>query len=183
MSDYEDKRDFRSTPEPQDEEEPAVDPPYFVVQRHDATNEHYDFRLSIDDSLVSWAVPKGPSGDTADKRLAIRTEDHPLAYGDFEGTIPKDEYGGGTVMIWDRGSYSNPKDRSMAEQLEDGHIEVELEGERMKGGWAITHFRDEGDDEQWLLVKMDDDEAGADLDDDTSVVSGRTLEEIAEEES
>jgi DNA ligase D-like protein (predicted 3'-phosphoesterase) len=159
----------------------------FVIQRHDASTLHYDFRLEVGRALVSWAVPKGPSTDPRDKRLAIRTEDHPRAYADFEGVIPEDEYGGGAVLIWDRGTYTNlrahngPNSRSMERSLEDGLVEVWLDGEKLTGGYALKRFDD--DESQWLLIKMADDEADArrrpTRTQPRSVKTGRTPREVA----
>lgn len=132
----------------------------FVIQKHAARHEHYDFRLEIGGVLVSWAVPKGPSTDPAVRHLAVRTEDHPLAYGAFEGVISEGNYGAGTVMIWDTGSYKNIKTDDagklvpLATCLKDGHIEVFLEGKVLSGGYALVKMQSHGDD--WLLVKMKD---------------------------
>jgi len=185
---YREKRDLHRTPEP-DEGGREGQRPRFVIQQHDASTLHYDVRLEVDGVLKSWAVPKGPSTDPRDKRLAIPTEDHPLAYADFEGVIPKGEYGAGTVLIWDRGDYRNLKEdderASVAEQLEDGHATVWLEGEKLRGGYALLRTNlSKGKD--WLLVKMDDEAADARRNptstEPESVVSGRTLEEIRAEE-
>jgi DNA ligase D-like protein (predicted 3'-phosphoesterase) len=191
LSEYEKKRDFRSSPEPQGGTSEKGDEPVFVIQKHDASNLHYDFRIEVDGVLKSWAVPKGPSTDPRQKRLAMPTEDHPLEYADFEGVIPEDEYGGGTVLLWDRGPYRNlraAKDddgASMAESLADGKIEVWLEGSKIRGGYALVRTGG-GDDERWLLIKMDDEEADArrkpTSTEPESVASGRDLEEVAEEE-
>lgn len=188
---YLDKRDFRNTPEPSGKSgTKASDRPVFVIQEHDASSYHFDFRLEIDGVLVSWAVPKGPSVDPRDKRLAVRTEDHPLGYRDFEGIIPKDEYGGGTVSVWDGGPYRNlmaekGDPRSMADSLADGHVEVWLEGEKLKGGFVLIHAKLGGDDRNWLLRKLDDDEADARRKPAKtqmkSVLTGRTITEIARE--
>jgi DNA ligase D-like protein (predicted 3'-phosphoesterase) len=157
-----------------------------VIQKHDARNLHYDFRLEIDGVLASWAVPKGPSTDPREKRLAVRTEDHPLDYADFEGTIAAGEYGGGTVLVWDHGTYRNLKEDdgvSMAEALADGHLTVWLEGEKLSGGYALTQTHMRGDPKNWLLVKMDDDEADARRNptstEPDSVLTGRSLDEVA----
>jgi len=142
--------------------------------------------------LKSWAVPKGPSTDPRVKRLAIPTEDHPLSYADFEGTIPEDAYGGGTVLIWDRGPFRKLKEGeeeggapSVARQLDDGHLTVWLQGRKIAGGYSLIRT-DMGDDERWLLIKMDDAEADARRNptstEPTSVKSGRTLEEISAQE-
>lgn len=190
---YLDKRDFRKTTEPTGDDAESGSRPIFVIQHHDASTEHWDFRLEIDGVLASWAVPKGPSTDPSEKRLAVRTEDHPLDYAEFEGAIPDDEYGGGTVLVWDAGSYLNLKqdadgeeEKSMEDCLADGHLTVWLDGEKLSGGYALTRFRVEDDDEQWLLVKMDDDEADARRNpvstETDSVLSGRSMDEIRDEE-
>ena len=185
---YRGKRDLCRTSEPQGGD--ADDrTPRFVIHKHDAGTLHYDFRLRIGDVLASWAVPKGPSTDPRDKRLAIRTEDHPLDYIDFEGIIPEGEYGAGTVLVWDTGQYRNlradkdaPMDMSTC--LDDGLIEIWLEGDKLSGGYALKRFRD-GDKPQWLLIKMDDDEADArrrpTSTQPDSVKTGRRLGEIGEE--
>jgi bifunctional non-homologous end joining protein LigD len=140
LEEYRRKRDFKKTPEP---------PPgriktnsrkrSYLIQRHDTTRLHYDFRLELDGVLLSWAVTKGPSLDPADKRLAVRTEDHPLSYGSFEGTIPQGEYGAGTVMMWDEGSWEPKGDPRVG--LEKGHLSFVLHGERLKGGWGLIRMR------------------------------------------
>ena len=112
-----------------------------MVQKHDATRLHYDFRLELDGVLKSWAVPRGPSLDPADKRLAVRTEDHPLSYATFEGTIPKGEYGGGTVMLWDRGSWTPEPGKDPRKTIEEGHLHFTLDGERMKGEWVMFRLK------------------------------------------
>lgn len=163
----------------------------FVIQKHDARQLHYDFRLEVDGTLKSWAVPKGPSTDTSEKRLAIEVEDHPLDYADFEGVIAKGEYGAGTVMVWDRGSYRNLRgqgddQRTMKESHADGQIEVWLTGSKLKGGYVLKRFR-KGRQPQWLLIKMDDDEADArrkpTTTENESVMTGRDLNAIAEQAS
>ena len=185
--DYESRRDFRRTPEPKGGGRKPGKEPIFVIQKHDASQLHYDFRLEVDGALKSWAVPKGPSTDPSDKRLAVATEDHPLDYADFEGVIPDDEYGAGTVLIWDRGPYENITEKDgevipAAKALDDGHLLVRLHGEKISGGYALQHM----DGDNWLLVKMDDDEADARRNptstEPLSVVSGRDLDEIREEE-
>ncbi|NJC35119.1 bifunctional non-homologous end joining protein LigD [Sphingomonas jejuensis] len=180
---YNAKRDFGKTREPKGEL--AAEPGHlFMVQKHDATRLHWDLRLEKDGVLKSWAVTRGPSLDPADKRLAVRTEDHPLSYATFEGTIPKKEYGGGTVMLWDRGTWA-PIAGKTADTLEDGHLHFTLEGERMKGEWLLVRIKGKPGEkrENWLLRKIDDDHAGGS--DDlvahalTSVATGRTMDEIA----
>jgi len=190
LSDYQSKRDFSSTPEPSgdgaDESQSR-----FVIQKHDASSLHYDLRLEIDGVLKSWAVPKGPSTDPSDKRLAMPTEDHPIDYIDFEGVIPEDEYGGGTVLVWDTGTYQNETTDDDGEDVppdvafEQGHISFALRGQKLSGGYALTRTGS-GDDTRWLLVKKDDDEADARRNptstEPESVLTGRTLEDIEEEE-
>ncbi|MGW8194496.1 MAG: DNA polymerase ligase N-terminal domain-containing protein [Desulforhopalus sp.] len=185
---YQAKRDFRRTGEPKGEKDSSGGKkPLFVIQKHDASRLHYDFRIEVDGVLKSWAVPKGPSTDPREKRLAIPTEDHPLAYGEFEGTIPEDAYGGGTVLIWDKGSYRNlKKDEDdnivpLTRCLENGHVTIWLSGEKISGGYSLIRT-DKNKDERWLLVKMDDEGADARRNpvstEPESVVSGRDIEEI-----
>jgi DNA ligase D-like protein (predicted 3'-phosphoesterase) len=184
---YQNKRDVRSTPEPSGDAD--GDERRFVIQKHDASTLHYDVRLAIGDALVSWAVPKGPSTDPSEKRLAQRTEDHPLSYADFEGVIPEGQYGAGTVLVWDRGPYRNlraEKDgASMRASLDGGKVEVWLDGEKLQGGYALIRIDDV--DDRWLLIKMDDEAADARRNptstEPKSVLSGRTLEEIADDEA
>jgi len=192
---YQGKRNSTKTPEPQGDQidlEWAGSRPVFVIQKHDASSLHYDFRIEVDGVLKSWAVPKGPSTDPGEKRLALPTEDHPLAYADFEGVIPEDEYGAGTVLIWDRGSYRNLKKEqdqeestSVTQQIEDGHVTIWLEGEKLNGGYALIET-DSGEDARWLLIKMDDEKADARRNptstEPASMKTGRTLEEISQQE-
>jgi DNA ligase D-like protein (predicted 3'-phosphoesterase) len=158
---YHSRRDFAKTSEPKGGKFQGGQKPTFVVQRHDARNLHYDFRLEIDGVLKSWAVPKKPSLDSSIKRLAILTEDHPLEYVGFEGVIPKGEYGAGKVFPWDKGTYVNKRAQKQAKEkkdmrssFEDGLIEVELQGRRLKGGWALKKLQKNN----WLLIKMNDDQ-------------------------
>lgn len=178
---YQKKRDFGKTPEPGPEAEVTDKGDLFVVQKHDASRLHYDFRLELDGVLKSWAVPKGPSLDPENKRLAVATEDHPLAYGDFEGTIPKDEYGGGTVMLWDRGRWTPKGDPEKG--LRKGKLSFELDGEKLHGSWALIQLKSSDDPKNWLLIKEQDDVAQDDddwLEDNSrSIVSGRSMDEIA----
>ncbi|MFW5660000.1 MAG: DNA polymerase ligase N-terminal domain-containing protein, partial [Oceanicaulis sp.] len=183
---YRDKRDFNTTPEPAGDE-PRVDGGRrFCVQKHAATRLHFDFRIEMDGVLKSWAVTKGPSFDPGEKRLAVRTEDHPLSYGDFEGTIPEEEYGGGTVMLWDHGRWAPEKDDPQA-ALEEGEITFALHGERLNGRWALVRMNTEGKRENWLLIKSRDDEAedGAEPTKTytKSVKTGRTMTQITNGES
>jgi len=184
---YETKRDFSRTPEPRGGRKRAGKAPRFVIQKHDASTLHYDFRLEVGSVLKSWAVPRGPSTDPADKRLAVPTEDHPLDYADFEGVIPEGQYGGGTVLVWDCGPYENITEKHgrivpLAKALADGHALVRLKGEKLTGGYALqrTGKKENG---RWLLVKLDD--AAADRrrnpvsTQPDSVLSGRSLQDIA----
>ncbi len=181
---YNAKRDFAKTAEPAGTLAPG-NGNSFMVQKHDATRLHWDLRLEIDGVLKSWAVTRGPSLDPNEKRLAVRTEDHPLSYATFEGTIPAAEYGGGTVMLWDRGSWSPIKGKS-ASDLDKGHLHFVLDGERMKGEWLLIRLKPRAKEkrENWLLRKIDDAAAGGTdtLVDEalTSVSTGRTMAEIAE---
>lgn len=193
LKEYRQKRDFDCTAEPFGSDKKKSDKPIFVIHKHDASNLHYDFRIEVEGVLKSWAVPKGPSTDPREKRLAVPTEDHPLEYADFEGVIPQDEYGAGTVMVWDAGTYRNLKTEddegkkvSMAQTLEDGHDTIWLEGKKLKGGYALIRTG-KGKDERWLLVKMDDEEADARRNpvntEPKSVLTGRTMAEIRNEAS
>jgi len=184
LADYQAKRDFAKTPEPAGKQARSPGGNLFIVQKHDATRLHWDFRLEVEGVLKSWAVTKGPSFDPDDKRLAVRTEDHPLSYADFEGIIPKGEYGGGTVMLWDRGTWA-PVEGKSAKDLEKGHLHFRLDGERMKGEWLLVRMKPRPGEkrENWLLRKIDDAEAGTGdvlieqgL---TSVLTGRSMAEIA----
>jgi DNA ligase D-like protein (predicted 3'-phosphoesterase) len=150
------------------------------VQKHAASRLHYDFRLEVDGVLKSWAVPKGLSYDPKQKRLAIQTEDHPLEYLNFEGIIPEGQYGAGTVIVWDQGTYRNLRDLPMAKALADGHATFWLNGHKLMGGWALTRLRT-SKDQTWLLVKMVDKYSGPqrDMNDERSVLTGRTLEQVA----
>ena len=154
--------------------------PAFVVQKHDATRLHYDFRLEVDGVLRSWAVPRGPSLDPAAKRLAVEVEDHPLAWGKFEGQIGAG-YGKGAVIVWDRGIWSPLSEVPLSEALEEGHATFELHGEKLRGGFALQRTRS-GAKPQWLLIKRRDDDAhpGSDIvaERPESVISGRTLAEL-----
>ena len=190
LKDYQEKRDFRRTPEPAGGREPGFPEPIFVIQKHAARHLHYDFRLEVDGVLKSWAIPKGPSTDPQDKRLAVPTEDHPLEYAGFEGVIPEGEYGGGTVLVWDTGIYRNLTEKKgeaipMGQAVAHGHVKVWLEGRKLKGGYALTRFKT-GKDESWLLVKADDAEADPRrnpvADEPRSVLTGRTIEEISSEQ-
>lgn len=164
LEQYHAKRDFSKTAEPREGGAQSADGPIFVVQKHDASHLHYDFRLEIDGVLVSFAVPKGPSDDPGDKRLAVRTEDHPMSYASFEGVIPKGQYGAGTVELWDAGTYENISEKngkalSAAQGLEKGHIRVRLHGRKLTGGYSLIHAKLGGEEKNWLLVKEADESA------------------------
>jgi bifunctional non-homologous end joining protein LigD len=196
LEEYKRKRRFEETPEPP----PKVEKQSrhrFVVQRHAATRLHHDFRLEMEGVLKSWAVPKGPSLDPADKRLAMQVEDHPVSYYDFEGTIPEGNYGGGTVMVWDAGTwlplspvpvngeYVPGTEKEAATMLAKGDLKFRLKGKRLKGDFALVHIktrRPGSKGNEWLLIKKKDDHvvAGFDIDSyDTSVLTGRTMAQIA----
>jgi bifunctional non-homologous end joining protein LigD len=203
LRDYRRKRDFSRTPEPSgDEAKPAARTAardgapgalQFVIQKHAASHLHFDFRLELDGAMKSWAVPKGPSLDPSVKRLAMEVEDHPMEYNSFEGTIPKGEYGGGTVMLWDRGTYTadgadGDPEAALRAGYRKGDLKIWLDGERLRGAWVLRRIKPaagggSGERAQWLLIKRHDEftEPGSDVvaTHDTSVESGRTMEEIA----
>ena len=184
LKEYAEKRSFAKTPEPA----PVLPPPgangnFFCVQRHDATRLHYDFRLEIDGVLKSWAVPKGPSLEPLAKQLAVHVEDHPLDYGNFEGNIPKGEYGGGSVMLWDRGTFDLLGDAPALDQIARGDLKFRLHGEKLKGEFAVVLMRGRGKGNEWLIIKKRDADAlpGWNIEDHGhSVLTGRTQQEIAE---
>jgi DNA ligase D-like protein (predicted 3'-phosphoesterase) len=192
LDEYSAKRDFRRSPEPAGGIRPRRSDaePIFVVHRHLARSEHYDFRLEVDGVLKSWPVPKGPSTDPREKRLAIRAEDHPLDYAQFEGVIPEGQYGAGAVIVWDAGIYRNRTRRDGTEvpidrALDEGHIVVELCGHKLRGGYALTRTGiDQRGRERWLLAKKREaaaSEARPDIPSTRpeSVLSGRTVEQVA----
>ncbi|HEX9375773.1 MAG TPA: DNA polymerase ligase N-terminal domain-containing protein [Actinomycetota bacterium] len=188
LESYREKRDFRRTPEPSARRGRRTGEPRFVIQQHDATALHYDVRLEADGVLKSWAVPKGPSTDPRDKRLAMPTEDHPLAYAGFEGVIPEGEYGAGPVIVWDTGTYRNLTERDgrevpVGEAVDRGHVKVWLKGKKLTGGYAFTRTPVGRDGrEKWLLVKLKDEAADARRNpvstQPESVLSGRTIEDL-----
>ncbi|MCA1662170.1 MAG: DNA ligase D [Novosphingobium sp.] len=184
LREYNKKRDFKKTAEPSGKRAASAGGDLFIVQKHDATRLHWDLRLEADGVLKSWAVTKGPSPDPEIKRLAVQTEDHPLSYAEFEGTIPKGEYGGGTVMLWDRGTWA-PVEGKSARDLDKGHLHFALDGERMKGEWLLIRLKPRPGEKRanWLLRKIADEHAeeGDVLVERalTSVLTGRSMAEIA----
>src|SRR5579871_1330803 len=184
LKEYSQKRSFDKTPEPAPKPSPAPSTGnYFCVQRHDATRLHYDFRLEIDGVLKSWAVPKGPSLEPLSKSLAVHVEDHPLDYGNFEGNIPKGEYGGGSVMLWDRGTFELLGDTPALAQIDRGDLKFHLHGEKLRGEFALVKMKNRGKGNEWLLIKKKDADArpGWNVEDYArSVLTGRTQQEIAE---
>ncbi len=190
LTEYRRKRDFSKTPEPSAEKPASRNGFSYLIQKHDATRLHYDLRLELDGVLLSWAVPKGPSLNPNDKRLAVRTEDHPLSYGKFEGTIPDDQYGGGTVMLWDQGTWEPKGDPHAG--LKKGHLAFTLHGKRLKGEWNLVRMHTDGTRgdnkrENWLLIKGKDDQAAGGDDaaakllekEVTSIATNRSMDEIA----
>ena len=184
---YRSKRAFTETPEPAGQVRRSSRRRIFVVQKHDATRLHYDFRLAVNGVLASWAVPKGPSMNPADKRLAVRTEDHPLEYAKFEGVIPAGQYGAGTVMVWDLGKYEPLENRPQEEQLAGGKIGIVLQGEKLRGGFTLVQIErrsmNSGRRDYWLLIKSRDEYADPSWDIeslrfDRSVFTGRSLKDI-----
>src|SRR5216683_218457 len=213
LEEYQRKRRFDRTPEPSGEPEPVgskvQDQPAakrtrlpkpklpqlevrpgaehgdtFVVQKHRATRLHYDFRLAIDGTLKSWAVPKGPSQSHADKRLAVHVEDHPLEYGGFEGKIPEGSYGAGTVMVWDRGTFAVEGALDAVQQLQRGEIKFSLNGEKLRGSFVLVKLKHSEKGNEWLMIKHKDaaEDPAWNVDEhDGSALTGRTLEEISQE--
>jgi len=186
---YKSKRNFDTSPEPKGDSMPKKrsSKPIFVIQKHDASHLHYDFRLEIDGVLKSWAIPKGPSTDPHDKRLAMETEDHPMEYAKFEGIIPEGNYGAGSVIIWDHGTFDNIKEKDgkkipLKQCYKNGQIEVTLHGKKLHGGYALIRTKSD-DNKKWLCIKMRDEYADARRNpvstQPESVVSGKTVEEIA----
>ena len=187
LTSYRSKRAFTKTPEPDGRVRRSSPTRIFVVQKHDASRLHYDFRLAVNGVLASWAVPKGPSMDPADKRLAVRTEDHPLEYAKFEGVIPPGQYGAGTVMVWDQGRYEPLENQPPEEQLAGGKIHIALLGEKLRGGFTLVQIErrsmNSSRRDHWLLIKSRDEYADPSWDIeslrfDHSVLTGRSLKEI-----
>jgi DNA ligase D-like protein (predicted 3'-phosphoesterase) len=190
LKEYRKKRDLKKSPEPAGKKKrTSKGKNIFVIQKHDASHLHYDFRLEIDGVLKSWAVPKGPSTDPHEKRLAVETEDHPMEYATFEGVIPEGEYGAGPVIVWDNGTFDNIKEKDgkiipLAQCYKNGQIEVSLHGKKLQGAYALVHtsFGDDTRKKDWLLIKMNDDYADARRNpvktEPESVISGKTIEEM-----
>jgi DNA ligase D-like protein (predicted 3'-phosphoesterase) len=193
FEEYRSKRDFRKTPEPPgDNGASAQRKRIFVIQKHDASKLHYDFRIEIEGALMSWVIPKGPSTDPREKRLAVPTEDHPLDYADFEGVIADGEYGGGSVMVWDAGRYRNLKtdddgnEIDMRQCVDSGHVEISLYGKKLRGGYALIRTGGKSQSKpRWLIIKMKDDQADARRNptstENKSVLTNRTMKQIAAE--
>jgi DNA ligase D-like protein (predicted 3'-phosphoesterase) len=187
LSEYRDKRNLGRSGEPAGSKGRGHRRPRFVVQEHLASSLHYDFRLEADGALKSWAIPKGPAADPAQKRLAVPTEDHPLEYEDFEGVIPEGEYGAGEVIVWDTGTYDNQSrdsgghELSVAEAIGHGHVSFVLHGKKLRGGYSLTKMR-RGGREAWLLVKKADEFAGGDPVETSpeSVKSGKTVGQLGD---
>ena len=188
LLEYRSKRNFTVSPEPEGKSMRKKNNalPVFVIQKHDATNLHYDFRLEIDGVLKSWAVPKGPSTDPHDKRLAMETEDHPMDYATFEGVIPEGHYGAGPVIVWDKGTFTNIKEKDgkivpLKQCYKNGQIEVDVHGKKLQGGYALIRTSS-NDAKKWLLIKMRDQYADGRRNpvssQPESVLSGKTIEEL-----
>ncbi|TMI78381.1 MAG: hypothetical protein E6H10_17175 [Bacteroidetes bacterium] len=188
---YKKKRSFNETPEPKGKKKSSARSLKFVVQKHDATQLHYDFRLEMEGALKSWAIPKGPSLNPQDKRLAMMVEDHPFDYRTFEGTIPAGNYGAGTVMVWDEGTYTamgfeeepiKKQEKILLEEMKKGDVKIVLDGEKLKGAFALVKIKGRGEN-TWLLIKKQD-AAATDKDvtkKDKSVKTNRTLNQIAQD--
>jgi bifunctional non-homologous end joining protein LigD len=189
LKEYRKKRHFDVSPEPQGQREASKKNSarlVYVVQKHRASHLHYDFRLEWNGTLLSWAVPKGPSLDPTVKRLAMKVEDHPIEYATFEGIIPKGEYGGGTVMVWDRGTWE-PDDEDVDASLRRGELKFTVFGEKLRGSWVLIRTRGygNGSDRSWLLIKHRDADASKEdisIEAPRSVATNRLLAEIAREE-
>lgn len=181
LTSYQKKRNFERTPEPKGKKETKARKLIFVIQKHEASHLHYDLRLAMDGVLKSWVIPKGPSYDPKERHLAVEVEDHPMEYAKFEGTIPEGEYGAGTVMLWDQGTWepiANPK-----KAYKEGKLEFTLHGEKLKGVWALIRMATHGSKPNWLFIKKTDDFANkvpdAKLLKTNSVKTGRTMDAIS----
>jgi bifunctional non-homologous end joining protein LigD len=176
LQEYRRKRDFEKTGEPKGQRSPKASQHRFVIQKHAASHLHYDFRLELDGTLKSWAVPKGVPYAKGEKRLAVQVEDHPVSYIDFEGIIPQGQYGGGTVMVWDQGTFE-PLSQSPSKELTSGKLHFILDGKKLQGEWYLVRLRD---DKQWLLIRGQSDMRPVSKKmDDVSALSGKTMEELA----
>lgn len=185
---YNKKRNFLETPEPEGKHAEKEGKLRFVIQKHEATRLHYDLRLELDGVMLSWAVPKGPSLDPSVKHLAMKVEDHPISYMTFEGVIPEGNYGAGTVMVWDIGTYTSPfsekegdDEKHIKEGLEKGDLKFELNGKKLKGSFVLVRIKDRfGKGDTWLLIKHRDDFISEEdiTKQDKSALSGRSMEEI-----
>jgi len=160
LKEYKDKRKFNNTPEPEGKVEKGNDTHRFVIQKHDASHLHYDFRLEMEGVLKSWAIPKGPSLNPEDKRLAMMVEDHPMEYGKFEGIIPEGNYGAGTVMVWDEGTYhaigvegKEENEKELLKGLKSGNLKFIIEGKKVKGEYALVKLKNSAKGNEWLLIK------------------------------
>ncbi|MBD3231058.1 DNA ligase [Candidatus Dependentiae bacterium] len=193
LKDYKKHRDLIKSTEPLGKSKSKkLKHPIFVIQKHDASHLHYDFRIEIDGVLKSWAIPKGPSTDPSKKRLAIPTDDHPLDYALFEGIIPEGNYGAGTVMVWDLGTYNNLREKngkplSMKECYRQGKFEINIDAQKIYGNYALIRTDRKQDEKyQWLLIKMKDEDADARRNptstENESILTGRILKEIEKEE-
>ncbi len=190
LKEYHKKRNFKITAEPFGGSKKKGKKNIFVIQKHDASNLHYEFRIEVDGVLKSWAVPKGPSTNPKERKLAMPTEDHPLEYADFEGIIPEDEYGGGTVMVWDAGTYENINEDDegntipVGNSLKKGEVKIFLDGKKIKGGYALVKTGN-GKKARWMLVKMKDEYADARRNpvctQKKSILTGRTMRKIEKE--
>lgn len=185
LAEYKKKRDFSKTPEPLGKKKRSTSGRRYLIQKHAASRLHYDFRLELDGTLKSWAVPKGPSYDPTERRLAVHVEDHPIEYGDFEGTIPEGQYGAGTVMVWDKGTWE-PLDDNPSKAYREGKLKFIIRGKKLQGAWALIRMKSRDADDKadnWLLIKEKDEHAdpARDVTEEMpdSAVSGRSLEQIA----
>lgn len=188
LSSYKKRRNLTKSKEPSGKEKVKLKHPIFVIQKHDASHMHYDFRIEIDGVLKSWAIPKGPSTNPKDKRLAAPTDDHPIAYATFEGVIPEGNYGAGTVMVWDLGTYKNLREKDgkelpMEKCYKLGKIEIDIKGKKIYGEYVLIKTQmQEGKKPKWLLIKMKDKDASARRNptstQNKSVLTNRTLSEI-----
>jgi bifunctional non-homologous end joining protein LigD len=187
LNQYRQKRDFSRTSEPLGTTKNKDRGPIYVIQKHKARNMHYDLRLQMGGVLKSWAIPKGPSLNPSERKLAVPTEDHPLDYAYFEGVIPEGQYGAGTVIVWDKGSYSNLKEQiSLEESIQKGKLEIFIEGQKLKGAYVLLRTGKKDDPSpRWLFIKMKDRYADSGRNpvhsEPQSVISGKTIEEMEKE--